>query len=264
MIIVDTHCHASPYWYEPVESLLFQMDRNRVAHAVLVQCLGQYDNEYQFQCVRRYAHRFISLVLVDSNSADALEELERLAERGARGVRLRPETRSPGDDPLAIWRRAAELSLPVSCCGTSATFAADEFAQLVQSFPNLPIILEHLGSLNHPDGKPPPYELRRKVFSLARFSNVYIKVHGLGEFCTRTMPVAAPFPFEMPIPPMLEMAYEAFGPQRMMWGSDYPPVSGREGYRNALQLTMDQLRTKSEEDRRLIFGEVALDVFGLR
>jgi L-fuconolactonase len=57
------------------------------------------------------------------------------------------------------------------------------------------------------------------------------------------------------------MAYEAFGPGRMMWGSDYPPVSGREGYRNALQLTMERLQSKSEGDRRLIFGEVALKVF---
>ncbi len=47
MTIVDSHCHVSPVWYEPVETLLFQMDRNEVAQAVLVQMLGQYDNAYQ-------------------------------------------------------------------------------------------------------------------------------------------------------------------------------------------------------------------------
>jgi L-fuconolactonase len=264
MIIVDTHCHASPYWYEPVESLLFHMDRNRVAHAILVQYMGQTNNQYQFQCIRRYPDRFVSLVLVDAANPDAAEELGRLAGLGARGVRLREDTRSPGDDPLAIWRKAADLGLPISCGGTSAGFASDEFAQLVEQIPGTPIILEHLGSVNHPDGEPAPYPLRRKVFALARFPNVYIKVHGLGEFCARTTPVTEPFPFELPIPPILEMAYEAFGAQRMMWGSDYPPVSRREGYRNALQLTLDQLRTKSEQDRQLIFGGVALDVFGLR
>ena len=41
-----------------------------------------------------------------------------------------------------------------------------------------------------------PYEMRRKVFALSRFPNVYIKVHGLGEFCQRAMPVTEPFPFE--------------------------------------------------------------------
>jgi L-fuconolactonase len=48
----------------------------------------------------------------------------------------------------------------------------------------------------------------------------------------------------------------------MMWGSDYPPVSAREGYRNALRLTLDQFASKSKEDRELIFGRVALSVFG--
>jgi L-fuconolactonase len=261
MLIVDAHCHASPYWYEPLDSLLHHMDRNGVTRAVLIQYLGQYSNEYQFECVRRHPGRFASVVLVDAADPDAVNQLDRLAEQGARGVRLRPRTRSPGDDPLAIWRKASEMSLPVSCCGTNTAFATDEFAQLVATFPNLPIVLEHLGSLNHPDGEPSPYELRRKVYSLARFPNVRIKVHGLGEFCERTTPVTEPFPFKLPIPPILEMAYEAFGPQRMMWGSDYPPVSGREGYRNALQLTMEHLGGKSARDRRLIFGETALQVF---
>jgi L-fuconolactonase len=263
MTLVDAHCHVSPHWYEPVESLLFHMDRNGVERAVLVQYMGQYDNAYQCECVRRYPGRFAPVVLVDAHDPDAPEALARLAERGAKGVRLRAETRSPGDDPLAIWRAAAALELPVSCGGTSRAFASAEFAGLVEALPDLPIVLEHLGSVNRPDGEAPPYDIRRHVFALARFPNVYIKIHGLGEFCTRTSPVTAPFPFEQPIPPLLEMAYRAFGPGRMMWGSDYPPVSSREGYANALRFTMDRLAALSKEDRRLIFGGVAMALFGL-
>lgn len=262
MVIVDAHCHVSPCWYEPVESLLFHMDRNGVEHAVLVQYMGQFNNEYQFECVRRFPGRFASVVLVDTNDPEATEGLERLAERGAKGVRLRADTRSPGSDPLAIWRKSAKLGLPVSCGGTSIKFASADFVQLVQALPDLPIVLEHLGSINTPDGEPPPYEIRRQVLSLARFPNVYIKIHGLGEFCTRTSPVTEPFPFKQPIPPILEMAYQAFGPERMMWGSDYPPVGSREGYGNALRFTMDQPAIKSEEGRRLIFGGVATTLFG--
>ena len=264
MIIVDTHCHVSPFWYEPVESLLHHMDRNQVEHAVLVQYMGQFNNAYQFECMRRFPGRFAAVVLVDANRPDALQELERLATQGATGVRLRPDTRSPGDDPLAIWRKAEELRLPITCSGTNEAFASDAFAQVIQAVPNLPIIIEHLGSINTPDGEPPPFNLRRKVFSLARFPNVYIKVHGLGEFCRRTNPVAESFPFEKEGLEILNLAYEAFGPNRMMWGSDYPPVSGREGYRNSLRLTMAQFDTKSNEDKALIFGGVALNLFGFK
>ena len=74
------------------------------------------------------------------------------------------------------------------------------------------------------------------MFDLARFPNAYVKIHGLGEFSQRAMPPTEPFPFVEPIAPLIEMAYEAFGASRMMWGSDYPPVSMREGYGNALPL----------------------------
>ena len=57
------------------------------------------------------------------------------------------------------------------------------------------------------------------------------------------------------------MAYDAFGPRRMMWGSDYPPVSGREGYRNALQGVMGHPAFKSDEDKEWVMGKTAMNVF---
>src|SRR5216683_2333971 len=93
MVVVDTHCHASLDWYEPIETLLYEMDRNGVDHAVLVQINGQFDNAYQFECVRRYPGRFANVVLVDTDRPDTPQQLEQLAERGATGVRLRPPAR---------------------------------------------------------------------------------------------------------------------------------------------------------------------------
>lgn len=263
MVIVDTHCHVTPYWYEPVELLLFQMDRNGVEKAVLVQIMGQYDNDYQFECEARYPGRFASVVLVDPSRPDALQQLERLAERGAKGVRLRADTRSPGDDPLAIWRKAQALGLPVTCNGTREMFAAEDFVEVIEALPDLPLIIEHLGSVNQPDGEAQPYPIRQKILGLARYPNVYIKIHGLGEICRRNMPVTTPFPFDREGISILEMAYASFGPERMMWGSDYPPVSGREGYANALRLPMAELEAKPEAERGLIFGGVALKLYKL-
>jgi L-fuconolactonase len=52
-----------------------------------------------------------------------------------------------------------------------------------------------------------------------------------------------------------------FGAARMMWGSDYPPVSAREGYQNSLRLTLEQFAATSDEDQALIFGGVAHKLF---
>jgi L-fuconolactonase len=264
MLVVDSHCHCSPFWFEPVESLLFAMDRNEVDAAVLIQFNGQTNNDYLFDCVRRYPDRFAAVVLVDYSRAGALDDLEQLAERGATGVRLPPFARSGGDDPLAIWRAADRLGLAVSCGGEGADFATPAFAELVSAFPRLPMVLEHLGSVNHPDGEGAPYATRRQVFALARFPNVHIKVHGVGEIAERPYPFVEPLPFVGAVPPIMEMAFEAFGPERMMWGSDYPPVSSREGYRNALRFTRERFADKSEAANALIFGDTAQRVFRVR
>lgn len=262
MVIIDSHCHVSECWFEPAETLLYQMDRNGVERAVLIQMMGQTDNQYTFECARRFPGRFAVVVLVDTEKPDACQTLERLAEQGASGVRFYATTRSPGDDPLAIWRTAARLGLPVSCAGASTDFTSDAFLEVVQAVSELPIVIEHLGA--GMDRAPVPLAVRQKVFALARFSNIYIKIHGLGEFAMRAMLVVEPFPFERPIPPLLQMVYQEFGPQRMMWGSDYPPVSAREGYRNALRLTIGEFAAKSDEERAQIFGRVALSVFPIR
>jgi len=273
MPIVDTHCHVSQVYYEPVEVLLFQMDRAGVDHAVLIQMREEYDNEYQFECERRYPGRFASVVLVDHNSPDAPVQLERLAEQGAAGVRLRADVRSPGDDPLAIWRAAERLGLAVSCQGGGA-LASPQFAELVAAVPRLPIVLEHLAgqhglsrtgqAAERSGGRQVDDSGPAAVLGLARFPNVYVKITGLGEFAERAMPVTHPFPFVQPIPPLLDQFCDAFGPDRLMWGSDYPPVSIREGYANALRFPMEALAGRSDADRARIFGETALKVFPIR
>ena len=257
MDIVDTHCHACLSWYEPVEMLVAQMDGAGVSHACLVQIKGQYDNGYQTEAARRYAGRFVSVVHVDAADSRAEAELERLAADGARGLRLLPSDRSPGRDPLAIWKRAAALGLPVTTGGSVQELAAPELEAIIRGIPGLTLILEHLGSGNRPDGEAAPYPLRSRVFDLSRFPNVCMKFHGLGEFATRAMPVTEPFPFVRPVPPLLDMAFERFGPDRLMWGSDYPPVSSREGYGNALRLSREHFARYGDEAAARAFGGTA-------
>jgi predicted TIM-barrel fold metal-dependent hydrolase len=47
----------------------------------------------------------------------------------------------------------------------------------------------------------------------------------------------------------------------MMWGSDFPPVAAREGYRGALRLCIDQFADTTDTARAAIFGDTARAVF---
>lgn len=261
---VDAQCHVSTVWYEPVQSLLEQMARAGVAQAVLIQMLGQFDNGYQQGCLERHPGRFASVVLVDPSDAGATKSLRRLAEQGASGVRLRPTARSPGPDPLAIWRCADEHRLAVSCVGNSAAFSSREFLELLHDLPNLTVVLEHLGGTSQPDMDASMQAQRLRVMELARFPNLYLKVPGLGELAVRKSPPPSEgCPFELDSAPVLQEAIKAFGPRRLMWGSDFPPVCSREGYGNALAWCRSALAHVPAADLEEIFAGTARRVFKL-
>ena len=265
MYIIDTHCHAGVNWFEPVEMILHEMNLSGVQKAVLTQHRGNFDNRYLLESMKRYPGRFNAIITVDPADPSALPNLERLAqEDGVCGLRLLPGDRSPGDDPLAIWRKAGQVGLPISVFLVDVADCADDaFQNAVRSLPTCSIILEHLCGMyapRSPQSITPPYDKYRKALELAHLSNTYVKFGGLGEFSQRPARLQTRFGFEE-VPPLLEMAYEAFGPTRMMWGSDFPPVAGREGYRNSLYGVMEHSAFSSPDDVEWAFGKTAMELW---
>lgn len=261
-MIVDSHCHTSDRWYEPAEVLIAQMDRLHIDAAVLTQYSGQFDNSYQARCVARYPGRLVSVVVVDVTSPQAPEHLEKWVEGGAVGLRLRPTDRSPGNDPLAIWRKAASLGITVTSLGTPAEFLSDEFREVLEIFPELPVIIEHLGTRGETGHQYTP-EKAAEVFGLSRHANAHLKFHGLAEFSPRIPDRTSQERFVKPLRPHLSLALDAFGPDRLLWGSDFPPVSAREGYEGALIGPLGALRElgASPADIDKMFGANAARVF---
>lgn len=263
--IVDAHCHASPVWFEPVEPLVLQMDLNGVGHAVLTQALGQYDNGYQEECLRRYPGRFASVVGADPADPQAPRKLVEAAAAGARGVRLRPDVRMAGDDPLALWRVAADHGLVISCAGPTAALLDGAFAGLLRAFPRMVFALEHLGGWTRPDcarGE----EVREGIFALADHPNVVLKVPALGQLSPRDIRGALPASgcvLDQAPGAILRDVLARFGGDRMMWGSDYPPVSSREGYANALNWTRALFDGCPAGEVAAVFGGTAGRLFGL-
>ncbi|MBI2907521.1 MAG: amidohydrolase family protein [Chloroflexi bacterium] len=260
MFIVDTHVHASSIWFEPVETLLYEMNANGVGKALLVQFRGNYHNDYLFECIQRYPGRFAACVAIDTAADDAPSKLDDWARKGAAAVRM---WIAPGStkSSLPVWRKAGELGLAVSVLGTEEELASDEFRHVVEMFPHTRIVIEHYGHHGQSGaGEQPPYDLYRRVLSLADYPSTYMKLGGLGELCDRpkTFPQHDPF---SDIPPFAKMAVDAFGPRRLMFGSDFPPVAHREGYRNALMGLMDHLSYLKQEDLQWIFGQTALQVW---
>ena len=261
MIIIDSHVHTSRLWYEPIETVLFQMERNHVNKSLLIQ-YGGASNGYEIECARKYPRCLGAVILVESQRPDAPEIMEANAMKGAVGVRMNAYNDFPGRDPLAVWRKAAELGLHVSCYGTIEMFAAQEFRRIIEACPNLNIVLEHLGGAAKTKQNPNPnHQLYDKVLGLSKYPNMYIKVPGFGEILPRPYPMVDPI-FDNP-PPQIKMVYETFGPRHMMWGSDFPPCAAREGYANTLRYPLERVPFFTQEDKEWIFGKTALSVWNI-
>ena len=257
MRAIDTHCHASPYWFEPIEVMIHQMELNSVEKSLLVQFFGVYDNDYLIQQAETYPQKFRVAGLVDHTKNHAKEDIENLSSRGVQAIRFTAGTKSPGADPYYIWKCAESVGVTATVMGAAEHYADEYFETVIQTCPNLQFVIEHLGGVGafFGPGRPSsdiPYEVYKKTLTLAKYENVAIKMTGLGEFCERPRPLPQPMPF-LEIPPVIEMALEAFGTSRVMWGSDYPPVSAREGYRNSLSFPYDYLNLTSEEKDKIFY-----------
>lgn len=260
MTIIDTHCHAGGNWFEPIEVLEFQMNRCGVDGAVLIQHGGTYDNAYLFDEATKRGGRFKVCVMIDPESDDPLGDLTRMSEQGAAGVRIYPGQKFNTAHPHDVWKRAGALGLVVSCLGKADQFASAEFKEMLSACPDTQVVIEHLAGVGIAEA---PYSVFKSALECAQQPNTTIKVPGLGEITRRPPRLLPGFRFD-DVPPLFEMAKEAFGVQRMMWGSDFPPSAGREGYANTLEGVRNHPAFSGSGDIDWVLGNTAARVWDFK
>ena len=256
-MIIDTHCHAGRNWFEPLDVLLYQMETNGVSKAVLIQHRGVFDNSYLISSANKYPKTFKVCGILDPNESNPIQKLSQLKSEGVSGIRLNNDEkffRVPNQDFI---RAAGDLEMVISYHGTVEFFASNDFKNIIEKCPETKIIMEHLAGVGF---LPYPYSLYKSALECSAFQNTFIKVPGLGEFSKRPKVLHQSFKFEE-IPPFIEMAYEKFSPDRMMWGSDFPPCAGREGYKNALHGVKNHEIFNSIDDQNKVMGQTAAKVW---
>ncbi|MSQ07754.1 MAG: amidohydrolase [Dehalococcoidia bacterium] len=261
MLIIDTHTHAGLNWFQPVETLLNEMNLNGVTGAVLVQHAGSYDNTYLFECERRFPGRFKVAVQVDPQDPKPEATLEKLKKQGAAGIRLYTASKFKTKDPYAMWKRAGELDIVVTTGGSGgAEEFGNAFKKILDTCPMTHVQIEHLAGVGFSD---PPYEAYKSALECAKWPNTSLKVPGLGEVIKRPSVLPVAYPFDK-YPPLFDMALAAFGAKRMAWGSDFPPSAGREGYRNCLEGVRSYPAFQKGGALDWILGKTAARVWGFK
>jgi predicted TIM-barrel fold metal-dependent hydrolase len=262
--IVDSHLHVwraaagptpglqtivPPQTDVPIDLAAETMDEHGIARAVLVQPVfpGE-NNTYVAECARSAPERFAAVCVVDPRRAGAEDRLEHWVRQGCRGLRLRPRIGGEQEvfgDPstYSLWQAAERLGAVVSLL--AGVEHASQIGNLAERFPRVPIVIDHLG---HPDPREGAAGKGfRALLSLARHTNVHVKLSGFYHFSRERFPFAD-------CAELVRAAYEHFGGQRLLWGSDFPHVLLACGYARSRRVVEEALERVSVADRQRVMG----------
>lgn len=247
----------SPTSDVPVELLLEYMDEHNVERAALVQPMypGE-DNSYVADCAAAQPDRFTAVCVVDPRSPGAEDRLEYwVRECGCKGLRLRPRFPPEGavfgdSATYPLWERARSLKVVVSLLANPEHMPT--VAALAERFADVPIVIDHMA---HPDvsaGVDSP--AFQGLLDLAQYPQVFVKVSGYYYYSRQPYPYAD-------CHDLFRALYDRFGPSRLIWGSDFPHVLLKSGYRRCLLMHQRVFPFLSTSDLDLIMGRNAARLY---
>lgn len=236
------------------EQLLRLMAANGVSRTVIIQVIHyRWDNRYAADTLKRYPDRFRGVARVNPEDPAAPDTLSLLTERdGFRGVRISPSAEASGDwirGPLMapLWRRCGDLKVPMTVL-IPATRVPDVM-RWIDRYPDVTVVVDHMADcpLDRPD-------LLRPLLALSRYPKVYVKVSHAWSLSKQRYPY-------LDSQEQIHRIYDAFGPRRLIAGTDWPIVLPFCTYRQAIDLLRSHVGFLTDEDRRWICGKTAASVW---
>ena len=140
-----------------------------------------------------------------------------------------------------LWPAAERAGLPVALL--AANFLP-LVGQVAERHRGLPLIVDHLG---RPSGTKDEaaWANLRELLALAKHPNVAVKATGAPSYSSE------PYPYRN-IHGYLRQIYDAFGPERMFWGTDITRMPC--AWRQCVTLFTEELPWLSARDKELIMG----------
>jgi L-fuconolactonase len=269
--IVDSHLHlwdpqrlTYPWLFDPLDRAFLPADFRAASAGVEIESLvflecdaviGQaYDEAQQVLAWAQEEPRIAAMVcnapIERGNAARA--DLERLAAtEKVRGIR-----RIYQDQPDPAWclrqdfvtgvRALADYGLSFDLCLKHPQLQST--IGLVDACPNVPMVLDHIAKPGIAAGLMQPWADQMR--DLARRENVVCKLSGVA---TEAGPDWTPATLR----PYMDVALEAFGPSRIMFGGDWPVSTLRITYPAWVALVDEVIADLSETEQRQIFRDTA-------
>lgn len=255
---------AKPY-LEPIHrdfqpgDLLPLLEAESIAGTVLVQAAATVE-ETEYMLSLADAHDFIRGVVgwVDLTAPDAVATIERLARHSA-FKSVRPMLQ---DLPDAAWISTASIGPAVQALvrlglrfdALVKTPHLPHLLAFAQRHPALPIVIDHAAK---PDMARHEFTAWHALMApLAALPQVHCKLSGL------VTEIGLDWQLDT-LRPYVDAVLELFGPQRVMWGSDWPVLNLAADYTRWTEATDALLESRTAEQRDAMLGGNAIRFYGL-
>jgi predicted TIM-barrel fold metal-dependent hydrolase len=239
------------------EMLLAAMDEAGVDKAAIVHSSTAYgyDNSYVADAVAAVPSRFTGVYSIDAMAPDAVSTFDYWLGRGCSGMRLfttgstMPDQAMWFADPKTypFWEHAAAKNIPV--CVQMRQEGIPLLRQVMDRFPKVTMILDHLSRTPFEDG--PPYRAAEEFLSLAKYRQVYLKITPVN-VSPKSWGKATPETF-------FGKVVDSFGASRIAWGSNFPNSVGTMA--EILGAARRTFSFAKASDQDFIFGKTALTLY---
>ena len=269
-MIIDTHTHLyDPFrdggtpWPDPDDKVLYQttrLDRCKgqavpagVDGTIVVECSPWVeDNQWVLDLAADDGFILGLVGNLDPHDHRFEEYIDRFSRNPVfRGIRARLWKA----DDMEGLRLLADRNLSLDVGLDEAT------AAIAEENPELRIIIDHCAGLPM-DGGEVDRERVAQVRQAASHPNVYCKLSGMMDLRCTTRPAPTDVSHYAPV---LDVLWDAFGEDRMIFGSDWPVSDYSErSYAEVLKLAQDYVDTKGGAAKGKVFCENSRAAYGWR
>jgi len=234
-MIIDCEVHigqfkGDPYtWLEEpvgVPQLLRIMDQYRIDRAIVMAPTEQFPKNEEIAASLRNQARLLGFAVVNpyGEGAGVPELRNAITKWGMSGLKLMPLRHAyeiDGETAVPIMKAAAEFGIPVSIHSGSQFCLPWQIADLARKFSTVPVIMDHMGWRYYVDGA---INVAKEV------PNIFLETALVG------------------MPGYIRMAVDKVGPERVIYGSDYPT-----GHPSSMMANIDAANLKPA-DKELVMG----------
>jgi predicted TIM-barrel fold metal-dependent hydrolase len=212
-------------------------------------------NEVAIDAAREHPDRLAVLGFFDVSKPESRSLVEKWKQQpGMLGLRF--AFLKPGEENWLVdgtidwlWPLAEKASLPV---GLLVPNRVKVVGQIAQRHPNLKLMIDHMGC---PRGTKDAAAFAHMddLVAVAKYPNVAVKASGAPSYSSD------PYPYRN-IHRYLKQIFDAFGPQRMFWGTDITrmPIS----WRQCVTMYTEELPWLKGRDLELVMGRALCDFVG--